>query len=66
MSNDIITLTSSNFDEQIKQGGSPILVDFWAEWCGPCRMVTPVLEELAGEYSGKARIGKVRGSPPGP
>ncbi len=59
MSNDIITLTSSNFDEQIKQSGSPILVDFWAEWCGPCRMVTPVLEELAGAYSGKARIGKV-------
>ena len=59
MSANIVTLTNTNFDDAIKQEGSPILVDFWAEWCGPCRMVTPILEKLADEYVGKARIGKV-------
>jgi thioredoxin len=54
----ILELTSGNFDEETK-AASPILVDFWAEWCGPCRMVAPVLEQLAKDYAGKARVGKV-------
>jgi thioredoxin 1 len=58
MSDKIVTLTTDNFEEEIKRG-APILVDFWAEWCGPCRMVAPVLEKLAEQYDGKARVGKV-------
>ncbi|MCX2742437.1 thioredoxin [Mangrovivirga sp. M17] len=53
-----IELTDANFEEIIN-GDKPVLVDFWAEWCGPCKMIGPVVEELAGEYDGKAVIGKV-------
>ena len=58
MGNKAIEITDANFDEIINSD-KPVLVDFWAEWCGPCRMVGPVVEELAGEYEGKAIIGKV-------
>jgi thioredoxin 1 len=58
MSENTITLNDSNFNDQIT-GETPILVDFWAEWCGPCRLVAPVLEEIAREYQGKISIGKL-------
>ena len=53
-----IELTDLNFDEMLASG-KPVIVDFWAEWCGPCRMVGPMVEELAKEYEGKAIIGKL-------
>ncbi len=56
---DLVTLTSDSFDQEVLKSPSPVLVDFWAEWCGPCKMLAPVLEELAVEYVGKVKIAKV-------
>src|SRR2546423_440055 len=55
----IMTLTQENFAREVLQSGTPVLVDFWAEWCGPCKMIAPVLDELADEYDGRIRTGKV-------
>ncbi|MCX6641202.1 MAG: thioredoxin [bacterium] len=54
-----ITLTDKTFDQHIKAGAEPILVDFWAEWCMPCRMVAPILSGIANDYNGKLRVGKL-------
>jgi len=54
-----ITLTDKNFEEEVLKSDVPVLVDFWAEWCHPCRIVGPIVEELADEYAGKLKVGKV-------
>ena len=59
MSEKIVTLTDATFDEHVKAADVPVLVDFWAEWCGPCKMISPVLEEIAEEQDGKVRIAKL-------
>ena len=57
-SDKVQTITDGNFDETIG-GGKPVLVDFWAEWCGPCRRLAPTVEELAGDYDGRVVVGKM-------
>ena len=59
MSEHVLEFTVGSFDSDVLQSDLPVLVDFWAEWCGPCKSIAPVIEEIAVEYKGKVRVGKV-------
>lgn len=54
-----VTITDANFDTEVLNSNVPVLIDFWATWCGPCRMIAPIVEELATEFEGKVKIGKL-------
>lgn len=58
-SENVLELTDDNFEQEVVQSSTPVLVDLWAEWCMPCRMVGPIVEELADEYAGKVKVGKL-------
>lgn len=59
MSEHIHYVTDANFDTEVLQSASPVLVDYWAEWCGPCKMIAPILDEVAKEYNGKLKVAKL-------
>ena len=69
MSSAIVYVTDDSFDQEVLKSEQPVLVDYWAEWCGPCKMIAPILDDLAGEYDGKLKIAKLNidenpGTPP--
>ncbi len=69
MSDQIVYITDDAFEEEVLKSEQPVLVDYWAEWCGPCKMIAPILDEIAGEYAGKLKIAKLNiddnpGTPP--
>ena len=59
MGENVLEFTDSNFNSEVLQSGIPVLVDFWAEWCGPCKAIAPTIGEIANDYNGKVKVGKV-------
>ena len=59
MSSQIVHITDDSFDEEVTNSDKPVLVDYWADWCGPCKMIAPILDELSDEYSGRIKIAKL-------
>ena len=59
MSENIVAVTDTTFEDEVIKADQPVLVDYWAEWCGPCKMISPILEEIAGDYEGKIRVAKL-------
>ncbi len=59
MAENVSEFTTENFDTEVLKADTPVLVDFWAEWCGPCRAIAPIVEEIANDYDGKVKVGKV-------
>lgn len=59
MSDKIVHLTDDSFEDEVLKSGEPVLVDYWAEWCGPCKMIAPVLDEIADEFAGKLKVAKL-------
>lgn len=59
MGNYVLTLTKDNFEKEVLQSDIPVLVDFWATWCGPCKMIAPVIDQIAEEFHGKIKVGKI-------
>ena len=59
MSEQVVNVTDADFDAQVLKSGEPVLVDFWAEWCGPCKMIAPVVDEIARSYAGRLKVAKI-------
>ena len=59
MAENVIEFNDQNFDSDVLEAGTPVLVDFWAVWCGPCKAIVPIVEEIANDYSGKVKVGKM-------